>query len=88
MSKSLSLATSRQEQLAMEMEMIAGEQREGGTRISIDRGLPAVSIEDSFHGSYYFQEHEAEELLQQADRSAEDLGIDAETYLLYVSASW
>jgi len=67
------------EQLIFMMESIAGLARSEGQYCKFDPVLPSIDI----NGVYYFQEWQAEELLETVPE-----GISVEDYLLYVSQSW
>lgn len=49
--------------------------------IRIERTLPAVEINRGEDDVFAFQEHEAEELLNQAKKLIQELGEEAETQL-------
>ena len=55
--------------------------RDSGQTISIERTLPAIEINRGEDDVFAFQEHEAEELLNQAKELILDLGEEAETQL-------
>lgn len=66
--------------LIPKIEAVAEAARAEGQTVVIDRVLPSVDINN---GQYYFQEHEADELL--ATVPAE---LSAEDWILYCVQSW
>ena len=58
-------------------------ERNAGSEISIDAGLPSVSIEMRNGESYYFQEHDADSLLGTVPEN-----ISPEIFLLAVAQNW
>ena len=62
------------------VENIADAERAAGTVIKIDYTLPSIEISREGEVVYWFQEHEAQELLETVPE-----GLNAEDFLLF---SW
>ena len=63
----------------------ANAARAAGSRITIDWNIPTVSVE--MHDcDYFFQEHEAVALLEEADSNRDDIPID--DYILWSAQGW
>lgn len=65
------------------ISVIAEAEREAGTRIDYDPGLPYVAIIRDGETAYSFQESQAQQLL---DTIPEDVSV--EDYLLFVQTEW
>lgn len=72
-----------QDWLIKQFEEIAAAAREAGCTVEIDHGLPWVAVSDGVGGEWFFQEHEAEELLATVPEE-----LHAEDYILAVSQGW
>ena len=70
-------------ELIEQYEERARNEREVGAEIEIDTGLPYISIKMSDDSEYAFQEHEAENLLNDVPD-----WINAEDYLLAIAQNW
>lgn len=66
--------------LIPKIQEIAAAARAEGQTVVIEYQLPSVSINN---GEYYFQEHEAEELLDTVP-----VDLTAEDWILYCAQSW
>lgn len=65
------------------VENIADAEREAGTVVKIDYTLPSIEISREGEVVYYFQEHEASELLETVPA-----GLKVEDYFLFAQSSW
>lgn len=76
--------------LKEQIERFAEEAFESGVNVEIERGLPSVAIYNDFErvDGYYFQEHEAEKLLKEVDKLAQDLDVTPEQYLAWSVQNW
>ncbi len=60
-----------------------------GWHIEINRQLPYVSVEGPEEkDDYFFQEHEAEELLKEAEKAADKFDVHAYEYILWSAQGW
>jgi hypothetical protein len=65
-----------------------------GQSVAINRSLPSVSVKTSGDEEYFFQEHEAEQLIDRAQKAIDELGsesqpvLDIEDYILYLAQGW
>lgn len=66
-----------------QIQMTAHYAREEGWEVDIDTRFPTIDISFEGETEWYFQEHEAQRLL---DEVPED--VSAEDYLLWSSAGW
>lgn len=69
--------------IVADFEQRAQSEREGGATIDIDFGLPTIAIKMSDGSEYFFQEHEASDLLDDVPEN-----ISAEDYILAVAHNW
>ncbi len=69
--------------LAKQYEKRAAAEREAGGSIEIDTGLPTVAITLSDGTDYFFQEWEADELLNKIPGN-----VDPEDFLLAMAQNW
>jgi hypothetical protein len=70
--------------LANEIANIAALCRAGGQYINIEHGLLSIDI----NGEYYFQGHEADELLAETPEWILNAGVSHEDYILYIAQNW
>ena len=59
-----------------------------GTKIEMNRILPTVSIRYHDGEEYFFQEHEASDLLDRAKALADRLDLDLGSVLRWMAQSW
>lgn len=65
-----------------------------GKEVVIYRSLPSVSVKTSGDEEYFFQEHEAEQLIERAQKAVDELASeslpapDIEDYILYLAQGW
>lgn len=84
----------KQEQLQQHMNMAKiihasiQASKDAGCTVEINQNLPSVFIDLGEGNEYFFQEHEASELLIQADFVANTYGIWASDALLWLSQGW
>jgi hypothetical protein len=71
------------EQIVAQLEKRAAAEREAGGSIEIEPGLPSISITLSDGSEYFFQEWEADELLEKVPAN-----ITHEDYLLAIAQNW
>ena len=69
--------------LVEQYEDRADAEREAGTTIEINSGLPYVAIEFTNGDEYFFQDEEADELLDEVPDN-----INEEDYILAISQNW
>lgn len=69
--------------MVRQYERLAKSERRGGGKIDIDYRLPTVYIKTSARDEYFFQEHEAQDLLDTVPQN-----IAAEDFLLAQSQNW
>jgi hypothetical protein len=68
--------------------------RASGQSVKIDAMLPTVSVISEEGDEYYFQEHEATRLIEDAEATIKGLGelaeesVSVEDYLLYSAQGW
>lgn len=72
-----------EQELQQQYEERAAAEREAGSTIEINYGLPYVSIRLSGGGEYFFQEHQADDLLATVPE-----WVAAEDYLLAQAQDW
>ena len=65
------------------ISIIADAEREAGTRVDIDYGLPYIAIIREGEAVYSFQEWQAQELL---DKVPPDVSVT--DYLLFLQSEW
>lgn len=79
-------------QLAEQFKKRARDERSAGGKISIDRGLPSISIKLPDGAEYYWQEHQAEANLDEVKKDMKENGLDGlisvEDYLLAQAQNW
>jgi len=71
------------ENMVKDYEYRASCEVDAGGSIEIDTGLPTVAITMSNGDEYFFQEHEASELLDSVPDN-----INAEDFLLAIAQGW
>lgn len=71
------------EKLVNQYESLANSEREGGGKIKINYGLPTIRIQMSDGTDYFFQEHEATDLLDQVPDN-----ISPEDFILAQAQNW
>ena len=69
--------------LLKQFEERAEAERNAGAEIDIDTGLPSISITMSDGSDYFFQEHEAQAILDEVPDN-----IHPEDYILAIAQSW
>lgn len=69
--------------LARQYEMRAEAEREAGGECEVEPRLPAISIRMSDGAEYFFQEHEAEEMLAKVPDN-----LHPEDYFLAQAQNW
>jgi hypothetical protein len=78
--------------LTTQILQVARSARAGGQTIEIDYKLPTVAISRDEHDVFFFQEHEADTLLREAEKIIDGLcagdQISVEDFLLYSSQGW
>lgn len=77
------------EEIARDYIARAESERRAGGSCSVDTGLPSVSISHSDGSEFYFQEHRADEILDEARTTMRDTGLEGllsiEDFLLVAS---
>ena len=63
----------------------ANAARAAGSKITIDWNIPTVSVE-MHDGDYFFQEHEAVALLEEADSNRDNISV--EDYIMWSAQGW
>jgi hypothetical protein len=66
----------------------ATAERAAGTRIEINTGLPYISIEYTNGENWFFQEHEAQQMLDEIPEWIVDMGLSKEDYILAMAQGW
>jgi len=69
----------------------ARAERKDGTKIEINYGIPYISIEYSNGNSWFFQEHEAVKLIDEAKKATKEFFdglLSIEDYILVISQDW
>lgn len=74
-------------QLAKQFEKRAEAERKGGGKVEINKTADSISVVLSDGSEYFFQGHEADELLAQAEKDF-DGEISDEDYILAVAQNW
>lgn len=62
--------------------------KESGQYVQISSALPAVHVYRGEDDEFSFQEHEAREVLNEANKLAEEFGLWLNDALLYIAQSW
>lgn len=79
-------------ELAKQYKERARAERAAGGKISIDRGLPSLSVTLSDGAEYYWQEHQAEHNLDEAKKDMKENGLEGkislEDYILAQAQNW
>jgi len=70
------------QQMQQQIEARAEAARAAGQSIEINRSLPTVCIQCDADNEYFFQEWEATELLDDADKAAVQFNVSVEDVLL------
>lgn len=78
-----SLPVTLPDRMVEDYERRAQAERDAGGRIDIDHGLPTVAVTMSDGSEYFFQEHEASELLDEVPEN-----IAEEDYILALAQGW
>lgn len=76
------------EQMKQQIERCAQAERDAGATIEINTGLPYVAITMSNGDEYFFQEHEADELLDEHNASADKFDTTVEDSILHSAQGW
>ena len=75
-------------QMQKQINNTADAARKAGQTISIDWGLPYVSIVCSESDEYFFQGEEASNLLAEAVEAGNKFYVSSEDYLLHIAQGW
>lgn len=81
-------------ELVQQILRIANSARESGQDVQIESMLPTVSIMRGDGDEFFFQEHQADDILEKAQKIIVDLGEEAEMelsvedVLLYQAQNW
>jgi hypothetical protein len=75
-------------EMKLEIETSAFGEYHGGGDVTINNMLPTVSVVNSNGDEYFFQGHEAEELLAEAEAAADKFDVTPEDYLMMASQGW
>jgi hypothetical protein len=67
--------------LIAQIKGTAQKAEQAGQKVSIDNMLPTVSVVRGDDDEYFFQEHEAQDLIDRCEKLISDLGEDAEQSL-------
>lgn len=83
----------KDETLIEQIRNTAKAAQESGQSVSIDAVLPTVCVTRGVDDAFFFQEHEATELLKYVDNALANIGeaaidISEEDYLLYLAQGW
>jgi hypothetical protein len=72
--------------LAKQYRERAQAERDAGGSCTIDRGLPSISIKMSSGEEFYYQEHEADRIIEEAKKDVRGMHnkVSIEDYLLAV----
>ena len=80
---SLKEAKSLPMNLVKQYERRAEAERDAGTEVDINENIPYIAVDFANGQNYYFQGHEAEELLNEVPDN-----LDPEDYILAISQNW
>ena len=75
-------------QMRRQIQDAADGMREGGAYVEIDRGLPSVLVYLGEDDERYFQEWEADELLERYQPTAEEYDLPVEDVILASAFNW
>ena len=75
-------------EIKTQIELIADSARSAGQYVEINPYLPTVLVYRGPDDEYFFQEHEASELLDKAETVSNEYEVSQEDYILWSAQGW